>query len=127
LGLTPLARAFAVKVGAVDMPGPRRVHAVATPRFGGLAIAVSLLVVVWGARVLPGPARELDPRPLLGPTCAALPLLALGVIDDLRGAGPWVNLAVQACAALALTVFGYGVPLLTNPFGHTVVTGLWRA
>jgi hypothetical protein len=29
---------------------------------------------------------------------------------------------VQACAALTLTVFGYGVPLLTNPFGDPIVT-----
>ena len=41
------------------------------------------------------------------------------------GTGPWVKLAVQACAALTLTLFGYGVPLLSNPFGDPLVTGLW--
>ena len=125
LALTPLARALALRVGALDHPGPRRIHAAPTPRFGGLAIAAAVLLVAWLARVLPGPARELDPRPLLGLTCAALPILALGVLDDVRGVGPWGKLAVQAFAAIVLTRFGYGVPLLTNPFGPAVVTGAW--
>jgi UDP-GlcNAc:undecaprenyl-phosphate GlcNAc-1-phosphate transferase len=125
LALTPAARALAVRVGALDHPGPRRVHAVPTPRFGGLGMAVAVLGVAWLARALPGPARELDMRPLLGLTCASIPMLALGVLDDLGSVGPWVKLLVQACAALTLTVFGYGVPLLTNPFGEPIVTGLW--
>lgn len=125
LVLTPLARALALRTGAMDHPGPRRVHAAPTPRFGGLAIAAAVLGVAWLARALPGPASLLDPRPLLGLTCASIPVLALGVLDDLRDVGPWTKLAVQACAALTLTVFGYGVPLLTNPFGEPFVTGLW--
>jgi UDP-GlcNAc:undecaprenyl-phosphate GlcNAc-1-phosphate transferase len=123
--LTPLARALAIRVGALDHPGPRRIHATPTPRFGGLGIAAAVLVVAWAARLLPGPARDLDPRPLLGLTCATLPILALGLSDDRYGVGPWTKLTVQACAALVLTLFGYGVPLLTNPFGPAVVTGPW--
>src|SRR5262249_53659769 len=123
--LTPVARALAVRVGALDHRGPRRVHAIATPRFGGRGRAAAVLTVAWAARVLPGPARELDVRPLLGLSLATLPILALGVLDDIAGVGPWVKLAVQACAALTLTVFGYGVPLLTNPFGNAIVTGVW--
>jgi len=125
LAITPAVRALAVRVGALDHPGPRRVHAVPTPRFGGLGMAVAVLGVAWLARALPGPARELDVRPLIGLTCASLPVLALGVLDDLGSVGPWVKLLIQACAALTLTVFGYGVPLLTNPFGDPIVTGLW--
>ncbi len=123
--LTPLARALAIRVGALDYPGARRIHTTPTPRFGGLAIAAAVLGVAWLARVLPGPARELDPRPLLGLTCASLPILALGMCDDRYGVSPWVKLAVQSCAALVLTLFGYGVPLLTNPLGPTLVTGAW--
>jgi len=125
LVLTPVARALALRTGALDHPGHRRVHAEPMPRFGGLAMAAAVLGIAWLARLLPGPAHVLDPRPLLGLTCAALPLLALGVLDDLHGVGPWAKLAVQACAALTLTVFGYGVPLLSNPFGEPIATGLW--
>ena len=81
IALTPVARALAWRIGAVDTPGERRIHRTPTARLGGLAIAVGVLGVAWLARVLPGPARELDLRPLLGLTCAALPILALGVLD----------------------------------------------
>ena len=122
---TPLARALAIRLGAIDMPDARRIHALPTPRLGGLAIAAGILLTAWISRVLPGPAGQLDPRPLLGLTCAAGPILALGIADDRRSVGPWVKLVVQACAAMALVVFGYGIPLLTNPFGAAFVPPVW--
>ncbi len=125
--LTPVARALAVRLGAIDMPDARRIHATPTPRFGGLAIAVGVLLVAWVARVLPGPAAQLDPRPLLGLTCAALPILALGMADDRWSMSPWVKLAVQAGAALLLVHFGYGIEKLTNPFGPSVALGAFNA
>ena len=82
--------------------------------------------IAWGARLLPGPARELELRPLVGLSLAAIPLLALGAIDDLRGLRPWVKLAIQAGAALVLTRFGYGVPLITNPFGGSLTSGIFN-
>jgi UDP-GlcNAc:undecaprenyl-phosphate/decaprenyl-phosphate GlcNAc-1-phosphate transferase len=109
------------------MPDARRIHAVPTPRLGGLAIAAAILLVAWISRLLPGPAALLDPRPLIGLTCASLPILALGVTDDRRHVGPWVKLAVQACAAMVLVEFGYGIPLLTNPFGPTIELGAFNA
>jgi UDP-GlcNAc:undecaprenyl-phosphate GlcNAc-1-phosphate transferase len=52
-----------------------------------------------------------------------VPILALGLADDRWNMSPWVKLAVQASAALALTVFGYGIPTLTNPFGPPIALG----
>lgn len=124
---TPVVIAMARRGGLLDHPGPRRIHAQPVPTMGGLALAVAVLGVAWAARVLPGPARELDVRPLLGLTLAALPILALGAVDDLRGTAPWVKLAIQACAALVLVLFGYGVPLLTNPFGGAFSSGVFNA
>ncbi len=121
--VTPLVMALARRFGALDQPGPRRVHHDAVPTLGGLALAVAVLGVAWAARLLPGPARSLDPRPLLGLTLAAFPILALGVRDDLAGVTPWVKLAVQACAAAVLVVFGYGIPHVTNPFGPALALG----
>lgn len=121
---TPAVMALARRSGALDHPGPRRIHAQPVPTLGGIAMAIAVLGVAWAARVLPGPARELDVRPLLGLTLAAVPILALGAVDDLRGTPPWVKLAIQTCAALVLVLFGYGVPLLTNPFGGAFSSGL---
>ncbi len=121
---TPLVMRVARRAGALDQPGPRRIHTEPVPTLGGIALVVAVVGVAWAARALPGPARELELWPLLGLSLAAIPLLALGTIDDLRGAPPWVKLVIQAGAALVLSLFGYGVPLLTNPLGGSLATGV---
>ena len=117
---TPGVMRFAVHIGALDHPGPRRVHRESVPTLGGLAMVAAVLGVAWVARLLPGPARELAPRPLLGFTLAAIPIVALGMVDDRRGATPLAKLGVQTCAALVLSLFGYGVSEITNPLGGTL-------
>jgi len=127
LALVPLIMRWARGIGALDRPGPRRVHAEPVPTLGGLAFAASVLGGAWLAMALPGPARQLDLLPLVGITLAALPILALGIIDDLRGAPPYAKLGIQICAALVLYHFGLGVPILTNPFGSNVELGWLNA
>jgi len=123
LALTPLVIALARRTGAMDHPGTRRVHREATPTLGGLAMIAAVLGCAWIARALPGPAQLLDARPLLGLTIAALPTLVLGVVDDTRGVPPWVKLLVQALAAGILVFFGYGIPMISNPFGPPIPSG----
>ena len=36
--LTPVVRAVALRIGAADRPGGRKMHAIATPTLGGLAL-----------------------------------------------------------------------------------------
>jgi UDP-GlcNAc:undecaprenyl-phosphate GlcNAc-1-phosphate transferase len=127
LVVTPLVIALARRSGAVDRPGPRRIHAEPVPTLGGLALALAVLGVAWTARVLPGPAHLLDQRPLLGLTLAAFPILALGAVDDMRGVRWWVKLLVQTAAAAVLVLFGYGVPLISNPFGGAFASGVLNA
>jgi UDP-GlcNAc:undecaprenyl-phosphate/decaprenyl-phosphate GlcNAc-1-phosphate transferase len=121
---TPLVIRLARRAGAFDQPGPRRIHAEPVPTMGGFALAIAVLGVAWLARAFPGPAQLLEIRPLLGLTLASVPILAMGAVDDLRGARPWVKLAIQTCAALTLVLFGYGVPLITNPFGGSLPSGI---
>lgn len=124
--LIPLVTRLAWRVGAVAEPGPRHVHVEPVPRLGGLAMAAAVLGVSWLAVAFPGPARLLDRHYLVGLTCAAIPVLALGLTDDTRGLTPVVKLALQACAAMVLALFGYGVPLLTNPFGGELHSGVFN-
>lgn len=121
--LVPPVMALARRLGALDRPGPRRIHAAPVPTLGGLAFVVTVLGVAWLARLLPGPARLLEVQPLVGLTLAAIPIVALGMVDDLRGTTPWVKLVIQAGAALVLVQFGYGIPVLTNPFGAPLHSG----
>jgi UDP-GlcNAc:undecaprenyl-phosphate GlcNAc-1-phosphate transferase len=117
---TPLAIRLARRMGALDWPGTRRIHQEAVPRLGGLSMVAAVLSVAWIAYWLPGPAQLLDSSPLLGFTLATVPILILGVVDDVRGTPPWVKLTVQFCSALVLVHFGFGIRVLSNPFGPPI-------
>jgi UDP-GlcNAc:undecaprenyl-phosphate/decaprenyl-phosphate GlcNAc-1-phosphate transferase len=125
--IMPWLMAWARRIGALDHPGPRRVHQEPVPTMGGLVFALAVLGGAWLARVFPGPAILLEVRPLVGITLASIPILALGITDDLRGTPPWAKLGVQACAGLVLYHFGLGVPTLTNPLGDAVQLGWLNA
>lgn len=124
ISLTPLVRAIAIRVGAIDRPGPRRVHQAPVPTMGGLAIAAAVLISAWAAFLLPGPVGRLGERPLLGLTVASLPILIMGVVDDRRRLPAGAKLAAQIAAALILVLFDYGIPLLNIPFGGAIHLGL---
>jgi len=123
---TPLVIRLSRRLDAFDRPGPRRIHREPVPTLGGVALALAVLGVAWGTRLFPGPVQLLELRPLLGLTLASVPILALGVVDDLRGASPPVKLVIQACAAGVLVLFGYGIPLITNPFGGSFSSGAFN-
>lgn len=124
LAATPLVRRLALRAGAIDRPGPRRIHTEPVPTLGGLAMMLAVLGVAWVARSAPGPARELDVRPLLGLSLASVPLLGLGLVDDTRGVRARTKLFLQVVAGVVLVAFGYGVPLVSNPFGSPIAAGI---
>ena len=62
LALTPLAARVARRLGAVDAPSDRRIHTVATPRLGGLAIVVGFMVPALPPAP-PAPATSPASRP----------------------------------------------------------------
>ena len=74
--LTVPVRALAVRVGMVDLPGPRKVHLEPMPLLGGLSIYGGVL---FGALlVFRGPALEQIEGILAGATLIAL----VGILDD---------------------------------------------
>jgi UDP-GlcNAc:undecaprenyl-phosphate GlcNAc-1-phosphate transferase len=73
--MVPAAMKAGHLLGAVDVPGSRRVHSGAIPRTGGLAIAVGALVPL----VLLAKMEPYIPGICLGAAC----ILAVGLLDDL--------------------------------------------
>lgn len=110
--LVPFTERLAWRIGAIDRPRDRSLHVVPTPKLGGLAILVGVLVA--GALFLPTVAQT---RAILG---GAAVIAAFGVLDDVfeLGAGP--KLVGQTIAA-AIPVFN-GVRLggFTVPFAGSV-------
>ncbi len=135
-GLTPLVRAIALSVGAVDAPGERRVHKVAIPRMGGVAIFVATAVAL--ALVLQTGLLQLEPAsqaPLYGYALGGIAIFMAGIYDDLRSLGAKRKLLAQLTAA---TLAWYGgarvyevvhLPLLGatdfGPFVGYLATVLW--
>jgi UDP-GlcNAc:undecaprenyl-phosphate/decaprenyl-phosphate GlcNAc-1-phosphate transferase len=103
--LTPMVLSFSQRIGAVDVPDDRKVHAVPTPTLGGAAIFAGFVVALVAASFME-PFRE-SFRPLLvwpAPELVAILIGAaivfvLGLVDDLRGLQAPVKLSGQLLAA----------------------------
>jgi UDP-GlcNAc:undecaprenyl-phosphate GlcNAc-1-phosphate transferase len=109
--LTPVVRAFAWKIGAIDVPRERGLHQQATPRLGGLAILVA--VVVAGLVFLPHDKKT--HAILLGAGVIAL----VGAVDDRLELSADFKLIGQLLAAAIPVVGGVRVTSFTLPFlGH---------
>ena len=72
--LTPVVARLALSLGAIDQPGGRKIHSQPIARLGGLAMAISFLVVV----LICVPIN----RELLGLVGGVVILVAVGVVDD---------------------------------------------
>lgn len=113
--LTPLVSRLAVTIGAVDMPGRRKVHDRPIPRLGGLAVVVAIAAVWLGATWLSGPV--LTDELARGLTLGVLPLLAISIVDDVRGARAWQKLLAQVLAAAIAVASGITLGAEVHLFG----------
>ena len=117
--------------GVLDRPEPRRVHTVAVPRLGGIAIFLSFLTV---SLLLFRPANDYELHVYAGLIVAAVLVVAVMAYDDVRGLPPLPRLGVQTLAALiAMFPAGHGtlIEVLHNPLiavdsSHTFLA-LWIA
>jgi UDP-GlcNAc:undecaprenyl-phosphate GlcNAc-1-phosphate transferase len=128
LALTPVAIKLAPRIGAIDVPIDRpRVHRVAVPRSGGLAIVAGILVPA-ALFIHPGGG------PYLAILVGTLLVAALGLLDDTRGLRPSHKLIGVSLVALIpvvgsdLTIDHVTIPLIgTFDFGWIAypLTVLW--
>src|ERR687889_391657 len=79
---TPLARQFATRWGAVAKPRDRDVHAVDTPRLGGVALLAGFTVAMLVAHALPTLRSTFSSgSEIAGVLAGGLILCAVGVLD----------------------------------------------
>ncbi|NUU16509.1 undecaprenyl/decaprenyl-phosphate alpha-N-acetylglucosaminyl 1-phosphate transferase [Cellulomonas humilata] len=82
--MTPLARWCALRWGAITAVRDRDVHAIPTPRLGGMAMFAGMLVAILMVSSLPFLAGVYDNiRPLVGIMGGAAIVCALGIADDI--------------------------------------------
>lgn len=114
--LTPLVKRLAFKIGAVDAPNYRKVHARIMPRLGGLAIFLSFLIAVAIFQPILI-INENGSNFLLAIIIGACIIVATGVVDDMREISAKAKLVGQLLAALiVIFVGGIQIDMITLPF-----------
>jgi UDP-GlcNAc:undecaprenyl-phosphate/decaprenyl-phosphate GlcNAc-1-phosphate transferase len=104
---TPFVRRLALRMGWVDQPSDRKVHPRPTPTAGGLAIFAGIVAGLLGSRLVPAlsgiheTTSDLDAA-----LVAAVVIVVVGLIDDVRGMSPLGKLAGQVLAAGLLVLAG---------------------
>jgi UDP-GlcNAc:undecaprenyl-phosphate/decaprenyl-phosphate GlcNAc-1-phosphate transferase len=108
LALTPMTIRLAQRIRAIDLPGPRSLHAQPTPKLGGLAILAGALLsaVIW----LPWDAET---EAILA---GAVAIAAVGVLDDLYDLNAAAKLLGQTAAVVIPVSVGVTVESFTFPF-----------
>lgn len=115
LALNRLMLAVAPQLGLMDEPGERRIHAIAIPRAGGIAIWLSFLLVIGGglATGLLKDEGQLSWSWFGAFAVGSVVLLVAGYFDDRDGLSPWVKLGAHV---LAPTLFFLLHPMRTGLF-----------
>jgi UDP-GlcNAc:undecaprenyl-phosphate/decaprenyl-phosphate GlcNAc-1-phosphate transferase len=124
--MTPLARWCALRWGAITAVRDRDVHAIPTPRLGGMAMFAGMLVAILVASRLPFlSAVYANQRAIVGIVGGAALVCALGVADDIWDLDWLTKLMGQVLAAGFLA--WQGVQLFLLPIGGVTVgsTRVW--
>ena len=106
--VTPFVRKWALKFGAVAQIRTRDIHTTPTPRWGGLAMWISMALTFAIVNHLSLVGKSFG-RESLGIFLAATLLVAIGLVDDHFELDALTKLAGQALAAGILLLFGIQV------------------
>ncbi|HEY2043712.1 MAG TPA: MraY family glycosyltransferase [Jatrophihabitans sp.] len=117
---TPIARQIATRWGAVAKPRDRDVHAVDTPRLGGVALLAGFAMAMLIAHALPSLRSTFsNGSEITGVLFGGLIVCVLGVLDDRYELDSLTKFAGQVTAAGVMSIVG-GIQLLTIyvPWGN---------
>jgi UDP-GlcNAc:undecaprenyl-phosphate GlcNAc-1-phosphate transferase len=116
---TPVVVRLSRKFYCFDVPGKRKFHFVATPRWGGIAMFITVAVVLLTS-------MDID-RSMVSYLVASLVLVVVGTLDDWRPLGWKIKMAATV-AAVTMVVFGGGTVVrrigVYDSLGP-VESGLW--
>jgi len=129
---TPLVRAAALKLNFVDKPGERKIHDREIAYGGGIAVAISVALIVFAAvpllkEHLPRPATDdLALKTILVVAAGSFGALLLGLYDDKMKLSPYAKLAGQLVLAIGAVAGGVRITALVGDnLLMQAVTVLW--
>jgi UDP-GlcNAc:undecaprenyl-phosphate GlcNAc-1-phosphate transferase len=127
---TKIIRDLAKQYKIIDEPNcPRKIHHEPTPLLGGLAIFLSLAVVVLFLLLKTEylTSGEIGFREYGGFLCGGLILMIGGFLDDKFSLPPKFSIVAPVLAAAVAVAFGIQVEKLTNPFGGVIYLAPWQS
>lgn len=127
--LTWPVRALAIKMNAMDRPNlERKTQKEPVPYLGGLAIALTIIIITYTLIAMNDPSREkflLASHVLIPATILGL----MGLIDDLRGLEAFPRLIFQTLAAILVSLILIQTETMGFAFGNktidTFVSIIW--
>lgn len=121
----PLVKSYCVKRGLLDKPGPRKIHAVAIPRLGGVTfMAAFTIALALGFVAAPNLLLE-NWKGVLGLVAGAVVIFSLGIFDDVKGISPLPKFLWQIAAALIPVLAGVRPDVINIPYYKVISLGLW--
>lgn len=119
--------AIAFRVGAIDLPGPRKIHTEPMPRLGGLAVVIAAFVAFGATLLFKMPRIHMLSSQLLGGIAAGLiPIFLVSFFDDIRSVRPLTRLVMHFLGAGIAVALGNRLPETIDVFGRGVHLG-WLA
>ncbi|QRK12719.1 undecaprenyl/decaprenyl-phosphate alpha-N-acetylglucosaminyl 1-phosphate transferase [Archangium violaceum] len=126
--LTLVVRNRALAWGLLDQANSsRKIHVQPIPRLGGIGIVGGFFAPLCALFLVDsGVGNHFQSQTALvwGLFGGGLGVAALGLYDDLRGAGAKLKFAVQLVLALGLYALGFRIDHIANPFGPELPLGV---
>ncbi|WP_426733179.1 MraY family glycosyltransferase [Myxococcus faecalis] len=127
LALTYGVRNQALAWGWLDQANSsRKVHVRPIPRLGGVGIVAGFFAPLCALFLVDsgvGHHFKLHTELITGLFLGGAVIAALGLYDDLRGAGARLKFSVQFAVALGLYALGFRIEVIANPFGPELLLG----
>jgi len=121
--ITPIIKKIAIHVNALDIPNERKIHKIATPRMGGLAIFLAFML---GYMLY---ARE--STMMLSVLMGSFLIILCGMVDDINPVKAKYKFIVQLISAATVCIYGnlilneitiFGMTFLFNSPWNYVIT-----
>ncbi len=143
LGVTPIVRRLAPTLGLIDLPGHRKVHVTPTPRGGGIAIFLGVLIpsVLFLIAGLTGAGRQWEGlnllfesggladhrgQQLIAISIGAIVLFLTGLADDRWNLSWKFRLGLQLAVAVGVAAAGVRATVfVSQPWVGFAATVLW--
>jgi UDP-GlcNAc:undecaprenyl-phosphate GlcNAc-1-phosphate transferase len=122
--LTPVVARLANLVGAVDMPGARKIHTLPVPRLGGLAVVTSIAAVLGLTPFLTSGKWQLPPNLIAALSFGVMPIGLVSLIDDIRSVGARKKLLAHTAGATIAVFLGVSLGPVVHLLGTPLTIGV---